>query len=114
MVFQDVLRSGGKARSRAVAKSHALVGARWWSVLAAAGAIAYLSACGYVYSLSRERHQLLLQRDQLRKENLLLQSQCEALRHPQRIQREAQAFGMVLLTEPQAIGEKPVMLAQRR
>ncbi|MCS6948990.1 MAG: hypothetical protein RMM06_03465 [Armatimonadota bacterium] len=114
MVFQDVIRSGGRTRSHAVARSRVTVGARWWCVLAAAGAIAYVGACGYLYSLSRERHQLLLQRDQLRKENLLLQSQCETLRNPLRIRQEAQAFGMVLLTKPQALAEKPVMLAQHR
>ncbi len=112
MVFQDVLRSGGRTRSRAVARSRVLVGARWWCVLAAAGAIAYVGACGYVYSLSRERHQLLLQREQLRREYLMLQSQCETLRNPARIREKAQAFGMVLLTEPQAVASKPVMLAQ--
>lgn len=114
MVFQDVIRGGGRTRSRTVARSRVLVGARWWCVLIAAGAIAYVGACRYVYSLSREHHQLQLQREQLRKENLLLQSQCETLRNPLRIRTEAQAFGMVLLTEPQALAEKPVMLAQNR
>lgn len=114
MVFQDVLRSGGRTRSRAVTKSRVLVGTRWWYLLAAAGAMLYIGVCGYVYSLSRERHRLLLYREQLRQQNLVLQSERETLRHPVRIRQKAEAFGMVLLTEPQAVGSQPVMLAQHR
>lgn len=113
MVFQDVVRAGVRVRSRSVAKSRVLGGVRVWCTLTVACAVAYIAACGYVYNLSRERHQLVIQRNELKKEYLLLRSQCEALRNPVRIQKQAQAHGMVLLTEPQAVASAPVVLAQR-
>ncbi|GIV16610.1 MAG: hypothetical protein KatS3mg022_2045 [Armatimonadota bacterium] len=114
MVFQHVVRTGVRVRSKAVAGSRVLYGARLWCTLVVAvGAVAYITACGYVYNLSRERHRLMVQRNELKREYLLLRSQCEALRNPLRIQKQAKSYGMVLLTEPQAVAAAPVVLAQR-
>ena len=113
MVFQDVVRTGVRVRSKAVAKYRILSGVRLWCVLVAAGVLTYITVCSYVYNLSRERHQLVVQRNELRKEYLLLRSQCEALRNPLRIHKQAKARGMVLLTKPQAVASATVVLAQR-
>ncbi|MCS6831096.1 MAG: hypothetical protein RMM08_00400 [Armatimonadota bacterium] len=113
MVFQHVVRTGVRVRSRAVARVRFLSGVRLWCALIAIGAVAYITAWSYVYSLSHERHQLMVQRNELRKENLLLRSQCEALRNPLRIQTQAKAYGMVLLTKPQAVANTSLVLAQR-
>jgi hypothetical protein len=113
MVFQDVVRTGVRVRSKAVVRYRILAGTRLWCVFVVAGVVAYITACGYVYNLSRERHRLFIQREALRKEYYLLLSRCEALRNPVRIQKQAQAFGMVPLTQPQAVASAPVVLAQR-
>lgn len=114
MVFQDVVRTGVRVRSKAIAIYHIRSGARLWGVLLIASVVAYIAVCGYVYSLSRERHRLVIQRNALQREYLLLRSQCEALRNPVRIQRQARAYGMIPLTEPQAVASTPVVLAQQR
>jgi cell division protein FtsL len=113
MVFQHAFRTELRVRSKVVARYRVLSGVRWWCVLIVTGAVAYIALCGYVYNLSRERHRLMVQRNELRREYLLLQSQCEALRNPLRIQKQAKAYGMVLLTEPQAVTTAPVALARR-
>jgi cell division protein FtsL len=113
MVFQDVVRTGVRVRSQAVVRYRILAGTRLWCVFVVAGVVAYITACGYVYNLSRERHRLFIQREALRKEYYLLLSQYETLRDPVRIQKRAQAFGMVPLTRPQAVASAPVVLAQR-
>jgi len=114
MVFQDVVRTGVRVRSKAIVRSRILFGTRLWYVLLIAGAVAYIAACGYVYHLSRERHRLVVQRNELRKEYFLLLSQYEGLRNPVRIQKQARAYGMVPLTGPQAVTSAPVVLARRR
>lgn len=113
MVFQNVVRPGVNGRTRALARARVRSGVRWWGILVVAGMVAYIAVCGYVYNLSHERHKLVMQRNQLREEYLLLRSQCEALRNPVRIQKQAKAYGMVLLTEPQAVAAMPVVVAQR-
>ncbi len=113
MVFQHAVQAGGRVGSKAVARYRVLSWARLWCVAVAVGMVAYIAACGYVYNLSRERHDLLKQRNALREEYLLLRSRCEALRSPLRIHKQAEAYGMVLLTEPQAVAGAPVVLARR-
>lgn len=113
MVFQHAVRTGVRVHSKAVAGSRVLSGVRLWCTIVAAGAVAYITACGYVYNLSRERHRLVVQRNELKQEYLLLRSQCAALRNPLRIQKQAKSYGMVLLTEPQAVATTPIVLAQR-
>lgn len=112
MVFPNVVRSGVGVRARAIARYRLLSGVYLWSTVAVACAVAYITACGYVYSLSRERHRLVVQRNELRKEYFLLRSRCEALRNPLRVQSRATAYGMVRLTEPEAVPGS-VVLAQR-
>lgn len=113
MVFQDVVRTGARVRSKALVSTRILFGTRLWCVFIIAGVVAYIGACGYVYNLSRERHRLVVQRNELQKEYFLLLNRREELRRPSRIQTRARAYGMVPLTEPQAVATAPVVLAQR-
>lgn len=114
MVFQDVVRTGVRVRSGAVARYRVLSGVRVWSIVLVGIVVVYMTVCGYVYNLSRERHRLVMQRNDLQKEYLLLRRQYEALRNPVRIQKQARAYGMVPLSEPQAVASAPVVLAQQR
>jgi len=113
MVFQDMVRTGARARSRTACKYHVLSDVRLWCLVAAVVVVLYIGACGYVYNLARERHRLIVQRNVLRQEFLLLRSHCEALRNPLRIQKHAKNYRMVLLTEPQAVASNTVTVAKR-
>lgn len=112
MVFPNVVRTGVRVRARVVARHRVLSGVYVWTAFAVACVVAYIAVCGYVYSLSRERHRLLVQRNELRREYFLLRSACESLRNPLRVQSRATAYGMVRLTKPEAV-PGAVILAQR-
>lgn len=113
MVFQDVVRARGRVQARVAAGQRVRYSVRLWTGVFLAGTVLYLSVCGYVYQLSCERHRLLLERNRLQQQHQLLQGQREALRHPARIQKEARRYGMVLLVEPQAVRNTPVVIAQK-
>ncbi len=113
MVFQNVVRTGVKARSAAVARYRVLAGARLWCIAGLSLLVTYLGTYGYVYNLSRVRHRLVIERNQQRQEFFIRQSRVESLRSPLRIEREAQRLGMVPLTRPEAVGNTPVVLAKR-
>jgi hypothetical protein len=55
----------------------------------------------------------MVQREALRKEYNALWVYREALRNPLRVRKEAKAYGMVLLTEAQAVVSTPKVLAKR-
>lgn len=112
MVFPNVIRTGVRVRAKAVARPRVLSGGAFWCALAVVSVVAYVAVCGYVYSLSRERHRLVVQRSELRREYFLLRSRCEALRNPLRIRQMVEAYGMERLTEPKAV-RGPVVLAKR-
>lgn len=112
MVFPNAIRTGVRVRAKAANRHRVFSDVTLWCTLAIAGVVAYIAVCGYVYGLSRERHRLIVQRNELRKEYSLLQNQCEALRNPLRIRKQAEAYRMTRLTKPEAI-RGTLVLAKR-
>ncbi len=113
MVFQDVVRSGVKVRARVVARYRVRAGVWLWCALGLGLFVTYFAAYGYVYHLSRVRHQLLVQRDRQREAFFVGQGRVEALRSPLRIQREVEMLGMVPLTMPEGLKGKSIVVAAR-
>lgn len=113
MVFQEVLRTGVKARSKVAAQHRLRIGIWVWVTLGLSLFVIYFATYGYVYNLSRVRHQLVKERNQQRDEFFIRQSRVEAMRSPMRIQRIAGALGMVPLTKPEAIANTQMMVAKR-
>lgn len=117
MVFQNVfVKTGVRTRAFTNVRRRTALSTLVCSGIAllVIGVFCYLAIWGYAYHLSLVRHSLLKERSMLHQQYSLLRNQREVLHNPQRIRQQAESYGMVMLSAPQAIRLEPVVMAQTR